>query len=716
MPVLGKWLGFLSALFVATAAQAAKTQVQLIFDSEAGRPGDTIMAGLKMKMPSGMHTYWRYSGDSGGPTKIEWQLPPGITAGAIQWPVPEKYVASELKLTTYVYHDVAVLLVPFTISGSAAAGPAGISGKVSWIECTANQCFVGRGNVKATLVVGDTPKKSADTALIETWQKKLPDVQTDVGARASWEKTAGEQQRNIIIEWNLANRGADPDFFPFESKGYEVAGPTEKLSASAGKARVRKAVKKQEGDWPAQLAGLLVEKAGLRTKAFHVQMPIMSAQSAALPSGDGQAAGSTGPTSIWLALVFAFLGGLILNVMPCVLPVIALKILGFVEQSHQSPGEVRRLGLVYAGGVLVSFLALALIAIGIRAAGHVATWGSQFQNPKFVVAMTVIMTLVTLNLFGVFEVTLSGRAMGAASDLSGKHGATGAFFNGLLATALATSCTAPVLALALGFAQLQPPHIIVLIFLMIGLGLAAPYILLSWYPSLLRFLPKPGAWMEKFKLAMGFPVLATALWLLARTADHFGDRGPLWVGLFLVLLAFAAWVWGEFVQRSTRRRGLAIAACLLLLGFGYGYCLENELGWRSPQTAAPSAGNQKRDRDGIDWQPWSTAAVEKAQGEGRPVLVDFTAKWCLTCQLTKSTALEVSSVRAKIKQTNTAALIADFTREDPLIAEELKRFNNAAVPLVLVYPKDRSRQPKILPTWPLLTPGIVVSALDDAAK
>src|SRR5207302_8024223 len=195
-----------------------------------------------------------------------------------------------------------------------------------------------------------------------------------------------------------------------------------------------------------------------------VQMPIMSSQAAALPSGGPQAVSSNGPASIWLALVFAFLGGLILNVMPCVLPVIALKILGFVQQSHQSPGEVRRLGLFYAGGVLVSFLALALIAISIRAAGHVATWGSQFQNPKFVVAMAAIMTLVTLNLFGVFEVMLSGGAMGAASDLSSKHGATGAFFNGLLATALATSCTAPVLALALGFAQLQPPHVIVLIF------------------------------------------------------------------------------------------------------------------------------------------------------------------------------------------------------------------------------------------------------------
>jgi len=297
-------------------------------------------------------------------------------------------------------------------------------------------------------------------------------------------------------------------------------------------------------------------------------------------------------------------------------------------------------------------------------------------------------------------VTLSVGALGAASDLLAKHGATGAFFNGLLATALATSCTAPVLAGGLGFAQGQPPRTIVLIFLMMGVGLSAPYILLSWYPSLLRFLPKPGAWMEKFKLAMGFPVLATALWLLARTADHFGDRGPLWVGLFLVLLAFAAWVWGEFVQRSTRRRGLAIAVCLLLLGFGYGYCLENELAWRSPQAATASANNRKRDRDGIDWQPWSAAAVEKAQGEGRPVLVDFTANWCLTCQLTKSTALEVSSVRAKIKQTNTAALVADFTREDPVIAEELNRSNQSAVPLVLVFPRTRSRQRVILQTWP----------------
>jgi thiol:disulfide interchange protein DsbD len=220
--------------------------------------------------------------------------------------------------------------------------------------------------------------------------------------------------------------------------------------------------------------------------------------------------------------------------------------------------------------------------------------------------------------------------------------------------------------------------------------------------------------MEKFKHAMGFPMLATALWLLSQTSNHFGDRGPLWVGLFLVLLAFAAWIWGEFIQRSSRKPGLAIAACLLLLGFGYSYCLEKELSWRAPEAAVAKVTNHPTTAGMIAWQPWSQAAVEKARAEGHPVLVDFTANWCLTCQANKRTSIEIESVRSKLRETNTVALLGDFTREDPAIAGELKRFNRAGVPLVIVYPKDPGREPIILPT--LLTPGIVLSALDEAVK
>jgi len=413
-------------------------------------------------------------------------------------------------------------------------------------------------------------------------------------------------------------------------------------------------------------------------------------------------------------LGLAFLGGLILNIMPCVLPVIALKILGFVQQSQQSPGRVRKLGLIYALGVLWSFLILAGLVIGVQQAGRAASWGMQFQNPQFVIVMTTLVTLVALNLFGIFEVTLGGAAMGAAGNLAAKEGSSGAFFNGVLATALATPCTAPYLAVALGWALAQPPKIIVLMFLVMGLGLAAPYVVLSWFPQFLKVLPKPGLWMEKFKIAMGFPMLATALWLLTLTTPHFGKTGPLFVGLFLVAVAFAGWVWGEFVQRGTKRKGLAIVISLAVLAAGYSWGLESELHWRSPAKLASGNGTIINKPGDIEWQPWSAAGVEKAREEGRPVLVDFTADWCVTCQANKRTSLEIPSVRAKLKEINAVAFLGDYTLEDAAITAELRSFDRAGVPLVLVYPKDAKQPPMVLPA--LLTPGIVLEALEQAAR
>ncbi len=392
-------------------------------------------------------------------------------------------------------------------------------------------------------------------------------------------------------------------------------------------------------------------------------------------------------------LLYAFIGGLILNIMPCVLPVIALKILGFVGESRSDPRHVRKLGLVYALGVLVSFLALAAIVIGVKAAGHHAGWGMQFGSPVFVVCLTTLVLLVALNLFGVFEVTLGGRALDAASRLASKHGAAGAFFNGLLTTVLATSCTAPILGTALGFAFREGETVILLIFLTVGIGLAVPYVVLSWNPALLKFLPKPGAWMERFKIAMGFPMLATTVWLFLLAAGNFDKGRTLWFGLFLVALGLAAWIWGEFVQRGTKHRGLARAVSVLLAGgIGtYAFC----------QTP-----------DQIEWQSWNPAAVAGAQAAGRPVLVDFTADWCVNCQVNKKFAIEVPSVRAKLKSMNAVALLGDYTHFTNTITAELNRFNRAGVPLVLVYPKNPNAPPLVLPE--VLTPGIVLNALDRA--
>ncbi len=699
-----RWLALLP-LLAALPLQAATTQVRLLLPTDAVAPGQTVLAGVQLKMAPMWHTYWRNAGDAGAPTEIEWSLPAGITAGEIQWPVPEKVKFGDL--LTYGYHDEVVLLVPLSVAPDAAPGPRELKAEVSWLECEV-QCVKGSGDVSGKLTVGPGGKPTGEAAVIESWKGKLPKSGSDMGAKAAWSGAAEGDSRPIQIEWTPRNAKATYDFYPYAGKGFEIAAKTE-VSSAGGKPRLKKAVTKYEGDWPTEISGLLIETTGKDSvSAYDVKMPLTAATRTAAAAASVVGAKAE---SLWAMLGLAFLGGLILNIMPCVLPVIALKILGFVQQSKEAPGRVRSLGIVYTLGVLASFLVLGGLVVAVQQAGRLASWGMQFQNPVFLVAMTTLVTLVALNLFGVFEINLGGRAMSAAGGLASKEGATGAFFNGALATALATPCTAPILAPALGFAFAQPPLRLILLFLVMGFGLAAPYLVLSWFPQWLRVLPKPGAWMEKFKIAMGFPMLATALWLLTITQDHFGVSGPLWVGLFLVVLALAAWIWGEFVQRGRARRGLALALSILLVALGYGYALERELNWRDP--VRPAANDVQVKKEGIPWEPWSPEAVAAARNSGRVVLVDFTANWCVTCKANKKSSLEISSVRQKLKDLNAVALIGDFTREDPRIAEELRRFQRAGVPLVLVYPTDKTAEPVVLPS--LLTPGIVLDALEKAA-
>jgi thiol:disulfide interchange protein len=722
---IGTILGGLFCLAAITAS-AAHTQVRLILSADIARPGDTILAGVDLKMDPGWHTYWKNPGAAGMATKIEWQLPPGVTAGDIQWPLPEKLPPAEV--TTYGYNDEVMLIVPLKLAADLKPGSLDLKAKVSWLECK-EACVPGSGNVEATLNVGAETKASADAAMIETWQGKIPKSDKDWSAHAWWEKSATDDSRPLIVEFSpptitVTLKYEKSDLFPYASDDFEIQASVEKLSDF----RFRKTVKKFSGDWPKEVSGVIVLESGANRVGYEIKAPIadkapdgeMTSASSERRTGVPPVSNSSGQTMetgkmpvLPLMLLYAFIGGLILNIMPCVLPVIALKILGFVGEARSDPRHVRKLGLVYAFGVLVSFVALAGIVIGVKAAGHHAGWGMQFGSPVFVVCLTTLVTLVALNLFGVFEVTLSGRALDAASGLASKHGSAGAFFNGLLATALATPCTAPFLAPALGFAFAQSASLILLVFLFVGVGLAAPYVALSWNPAWLKLLPKPGAWMEKFKIAMGFPMLATAVWLFNLAAGSYGGR-VLWLGVFLVLVAFAAWIFGEFVQRGRVGKGIALAVVLVSLVGSYAFALEGQLHWREPVTEADPAGPLKESANGIAWQRWSPEAVTQARNEGRPVLVDFTADWCLTCQVNKRTSIEIPSVRAKLKELNAVALLGDYTHFPDNITTELNRFNRAGVPLVLVYPKNPDAAPIVLPE--ILTPGIVLDALARASR
>ncbi|MBI3418222.1 MAG: thioredoxin family protein [Verrucomicrobia bacterium] len=703
------WL-LLAAFPPLVAQSASRIHPRLILSADTARPGETIYAGIELRLDPGWHTYWRNGGDSGGPPTIDWKLPKGVTAGEILWPPPIKH--DDKGLITFNYEENTSLIVPLTVANDAPTGRLEINADLSWFECEQQTCVQGAGKVNASLNVGNESKPSPDAAKVDAWRKKLPRIDPSLVIRASWGTENTKDSRVLLIDWEPKEKISAPDFFHDAVENLEIAGTTEVVQNDAGKITLRKVIKKLEGEWPSQLRGILVGKseASQSVIAYEAKLLLPSA-----PPGR-TAAHATAIVKPALApmLLFAFLGGLILNIMPCVLPVIALKILGFVNQAKQSPAEVRRLGLIYALGVLVSFLVLAGVVVGVKQAGQAASWGMQFQNSRFVVAMTALVTLVALNLFGVFEITLTGGAMGAASELAGKEGKAGAFFNGVLATMLATPCTAPFLGAALGFAFTQSTTIIVVIFLTVGLGLAAPYVMLCWQPAWLKFLPRPGAWMEKFKIAMGFPMLATAVWLYTLAVPTFGDGADFWFGLFLVVLALAAWVWGEFVQRGRKRKGLSLAIVIALLAVGYVYILEKQLRWRSPAPQSTSGSIRKSDPDGIDWQPWSPEAVAAARKLGRPILVDFTAKWCPTCQVNARTSLEIPSVRAKLKELNAVTLIENSWKKNSTVVAELNRYGRAGVPLVLVYPKDPQAEPFVLPS--LLTPGIVLDYLAKAAK
>jgi len=696
------WLG-LGGL----SARAAHTQAQLLLDAEVARPGDTVLAGIHLRMDPHWHTYWQNPGESGMATAVEWQLPAGVAAGDIQWPVPEKYLESDL--VTYVYTHEVVLLVPLRLAADLRTGPLELSAEVSWLECEV-ACVPGKARVRATLIVGAETKASKESARLKAWQGKLPQRGGGLSVRAWWDSVPVGNSRTLMLEWKPAAGVTEADFFPDASEEFEVQPATEKAESDPGILRLRKKVTKLRGDWPRHVSGLLVQEAGAARRADEVRLPIRDSESDARDGRAPSAGAGLGTPALWKMLLYAFLGGLILNVMPCVLPVIALKILGFVGQARDEPRRVRQLGLIYALGVLVSFLVLAGLVIGVKAAGHKAGWGMQFGNPQFLVLLTMLVTLVALNLFGLFEINPGGRVLGAAGALAAKGGPAGAFFNGVLATILATPCTAPFLGAALGFAFRQPAGLIIVMFLVVGLGLAAPYVVLSWHPAWLKFLPKPGAWMERFKVAMGFPMLATAVWLFSLIPLHYGRRA-LWLGLFLVVLALAAWVYGEFFQRGRTRRGLGLAVALVLLAGGFLYAVEGQLRWRAP-VADASAENPGLP-GGIEWQRWSPAALAAARAQGRPVLVDFTADWCLTCQANLRVAIDIPSVRARLKQINAVALLGDYTRLPDDITAELNRYGRAGVPLVLVYPRNPAEPPQVLPE--ALTPGIVLDALARAA-
>ncbi len=422
--------------------------------------------------------------------------------------------------------------------------------------------------------------------------------------------------------------------------------------------------------------------------------------------------------SILMFLLFAFLGGIILNVMPCVLPVISLKILGFVSKADEDPGKITKLGFVFAAGVIVSFLVLAIAVIVLQAAGEHIGWGFQFQSPAFVAGLAVLVFVFSLSLLGVFEITgfeaLAGRSLGSAA----RKDYADSFFHGILTTILATPCTAPMLGPAIGFAFTQPPAIILLFFLAAAVGLALPYVLLSMHPGWLKYLPRPGAWMDTFKQAMGFLLLGTVVWLVSVFGSQTGTGGLTWLLAFLLVLAFFSWLHGRFVTLSASRRRVLGIWAVTIIGIVWAYrgflheplfsSVEAAYG-DSPPGLSEAVHVSK---GGTRWEAFSVEYLEERVESGHTVFIDFTADWCMTCKVNEKTVLATEEVERAFRDLGVVTLMGDWTRKDPEITEILQRHQRPGVPFYAVYPAGRPEDVIVLPE--IIKKRIVLEALEEA--
>ena len=524
---------------------------------------------------------------------------------------------------------------------------------------------------------------------------------------SGWQVTAALVERKIVFDMTAPDWYADSlteiSFFPYSGSLIEHAAQQEMEPVNGGyRLTVRRSALSITD--PETIEGLLVAPEGWRgpgsETALAIEAPVSSSPLVSTP-GDPAMLGT-----IWKAVLFAFIGGLILNLMPCVLPVLSLKILGFVNQANESRKSAVTHGLVFTAGVLVSFWTLAGVLSVLRASGNELGWGFQLQSPVFLMVLSAFMFLFGLNLLGVFEIGTSLTAVGGAT--ANRSGWMGSFLNGVTATVVATPCTAPFMGSALGFSLSQPNWVSWVVFTFLGLGMAAPYLVLSASPALLRFIPKPGRWMESLKQLMGFILMATVVWLSWVLSVQAGSTAIVVLLGTLLLLGMGAWVlgrWGTFAA-SSRSKAIAYAVTLLLVLGGLGVGLFGI----DTFAATPSARDSLAD-GGIAWEQFDPERIETLRAQGKPVFVDFTAAWCLSCQVNERVAFSSREVQDRFKELGIVTMKADWTSRDETITRALAALGRNSVPLYVLYDGSGSSEPILLPE--IITPGIVLDALNN---
>ena len=647
-------------------------------------PGKTVWVGLQLTHQPEWHTYWKNSGDSGLPTALQWTLPPGVMAGDIAWPVPKKIPIGDL--ANYGYDGTVLLPVPLTITPDFKPSLLGsdieIKLKANWLVCR-RECIPEEGEFSLRLPVrGST---ALNGAAFEASQQAQPQA-VNGDSRVLIE---GKRLQVSVAGLPSVLQGKTLGFFPETSEVIETAGPwTQRWQGALWTANVPLSAQRSQS--PNVMPLVLVAEVNGQRQGYLAQAKVVGdwpsvtavtgvspALAAALQANVGPSTTPVSPAvslGLWAAVLGALLGGLILNLMPCVFPVLAIKVMSFTQHANDRRGH-RISGLAYSVGVVTSFVALGALMLGLRSAGEQLGWGFQLQAPAVVAALAVLFTVMGLNLAGLFEF---GRFLPSrVAAHQAKNPAVNAFLSGVLAVAIASPCTAPFMGASLGLALGLPALQALLIFAAIGVGMALPYLAASLIPAVAKLLPRPGPWMDTFRRAMAFPMFATVVWLVWVLGQQTGIDGASALLALLVALSLVIW------SLTVRGRGRAAIAIISIAIFAM---LTGAIGQNVLKTIDPTTAAASTDR----WQPWAPGRVDSVLATGVPVFVDFTAAWCVTCQYNKKTTLVNPAVLADLTAKKVTLLRADWTRRDPAITAALSQLGRNGVPVYVIYKTGRA--------------------------
>ncbi|CAN5665311.1 thioredoxin family protein [soil metagenome] len=697
------FLAMLFVLFFGVAAPHAGAQIKVVGDGGPGpvkalhltaemvsvsptiAPGGTLQAGLLITLEEHWHVYWVNAGDSGNPPKITWTLPAGITAGPMQFPIPSRLPLGPLM--DFGYQDTVAFPVQLTAAKSVKPGPIHLDAQVNWLVCR-EVCIPGKAHLGLNLTVAANAPASAEP--VGALGEALTLLPRPLPPSMKFSVMGGKT--DFVVTLTTGDTETDAEFYPFDQD--QIANASDQVVEPVPNG-IRLRIRRSEDlkTLPAQLHGLIRLS---DHQAYDVTAPVVAGE-VPPPTGAIPAGQAASPVTTLTAIGLAFLGGIILNLMPCVFPVLFLKGLALVQSSGEDRSRLRSHGLVYTLGILVSFWAIVAALLILRAGGSQAGWGFQLQSPTFIALLAAGLFFFALSLAGQFDLGLSLTSVGG--ELAQKQGYTGSFFTGVLATIVATPCTAPLMGAAIGFALAQPAGITFAVFTALGLGLAVPYLLLSFNPAWMRLLPRPGAWMEVLKQLTAVPLFGTAIWLAwvygnlysggsaaAAGVDHLTKL--LWCFL---ILAIAGWALGKWPARwSSAIAALVLAAVAITIPL-----------------------YQPKDTT-LVWQPYSQQTLDSARAAGHPVFIDFTAAWCLSCQVNERIVLKSSDVQKQFSDRKVTLLKADWTQYDPEITKQLAAVNRSGVPTYVIYPANKSAAADVLPE--LLTKDIVLDALKKDAK